>query len=166
MKNLSRKQLKNKLDRVFSLFIRIRDCNDKGIVVCPLCGKKIKWNDLVCQCMHFVKRFILKYRYAEENCYAGCSGCNVFLNGNYQVYTLFMIKKFWLEKVENMLNDKQIYKVHDYELEEMIVIYTQKTIELAKKKGIDITKYFTKKVLTSYWYYGNSKQETQWIKSV
>ena len=61
-----------------------------------------------------------------------------------------MIKKFGLEKVENMLNDKQIYKVHDYELEEMIVIYTQKTIELAKKKGIDITKYFTKKVLTSY----------------
>ena len=37
MKDLSRKDLKKKLDRVFSLYIRLRDSNSNGVVICPLC---------------------------------------------------------------------------------------------------------------------------------
>ena len=144
MKDLSRKELKTKLDRVFSLYIRIRD-SKKGIVVCPLCWKKLLWNSLQCQNMHFVKRSNMKYRYSEENCYAGCSGCNVFLNWNYQQYTMFMIKKFGIKKVEEMLNDKKPYKIRDYELENLLEGYKVKVILLAKAKWLDISKYFSKK---------------------
>lgn len=157
MKDLSRKDLKKQLDRVFSLYIRLRDCYIKGrwvYVKCPLCWKIVSFIDA--QNMHFVKRSSMWYRYKENNCYAGCYGCNVALNWNYQQYTLFMISKYWMEKVEEMVNDKRVYKIKDYELVEMIDYYTAECIKIGDMKGvrqfIAITKYFSKKVLNNYWY--------------
>jgi hypothetical protein len=53
-----------------------------------------------------------------------------------------------------MVNDKRVYKVRDYELVEMIDYYTAECIRIGDKKGvrqfIDITKYFSKKLLNSY----------------
>ena len=145
MKN-SKKEIKGKLDRVFSLYIRLRDSH-KGKVRCPLCGKIIDWQ--VSQNMHFIKRSNMKYRFNEENCYAGCVGCNVYLNGNYQVYTMRMIKKFGIDKVQEMINDKEIYKIKEWQLEEMLKEYVIKCEEMAKSKKIkiDLTKILWKKWL-------------------
>lgn len=140
-----RKSLKKKLDRVFSLFIRLRDCDKKWIIICPLCWSRIIWNWEQCQNMHFVKREKMGYRYNEENCYAGCKKCNVMLNWNYEKYTLFMIKKFWIEKVESMVYDNKTYKVYDYELDEKIWYYIGECIKLWAEKGIDIRDRFTQK---------------------
>lgn len=151
MKNLSRKDLKKKLDRVFSLYIRLRDSNSNGVVICPLCWKKMLRNSPSCQNMHFVKRDRMKYRYSERNCYAGCVGCNVYLNGNYPKYTLFMIKRYWLEKVEEMLNDKKPFKIRDFEMEHMLQEYSIKACKLAYSKHIKMDKYFSKKFLATYY---------------
>lgn len=153
MSDLSRKELKKKLDRVFSLYIRLRDCDKKGIVRCPLCWAKVIWNWTQCQNMHYVKREKMWYRYNERNCYAGCKRCNVVLNGNYEKYTLFMIKKYGIEEVERMLYDNKTYKIHDYELEEMIQHYTIECCKIAYVKGINVSKYFSKKVLSLYYKY-------------
>lgn len=133
--DIMKKETKAKLDKIFSLYIRLRDSN-KGRVKCPLCGKVINWKEA--QNMHFIKRSNMKYRYSEENCYAGCVGCNVYLNGNYQQYTLFMIKKFWQKKVEEMINDKGINKVKERELEEKIIEYVEKCKKLCKEKKIEL----------------------------
>ena len=53
-KKPKRQKLIKELDRVFSKFIRLRDCDKKGIVTCPLCGAKIPYEKA--QNMHFISR--------------------------------------------------------------------------------------------------------------
>jgi len=45
-----------------------------------------------------------------------------------------MIKKFGIQKVEEMLNDKKPYKIRDFELENLLEGYKVKVILLAKAK--------------------------------
>lgn len=57
-----------KFDSVFSDYIRLRDSDQKGRVICPLCNAKMyrKYS----QNMHFISRGVLMYRYDEDNCHA------------------------------------------------------------------------------------------------
>lgn len=136
-KTKTRQHLVKELDRVFSLFIRLRDCNDKGIVVCPLCWAKITRKQA--QNMHFITRACFLYRYDEDNCHSGCMRCNVFLNGNYIVYTRRMQQQYWVEKVDEMINNRfLVFKIPTQTLVEMIDYYSWKAYEISKKKGIYI----------------------------
>lgn len=134
MKKPSRSKIIKKLDAVFSQFIRLRDSNNKWIVECPLCWSKIPRKKA--QNMHFVSRWNMKYRYDEINCNAWCMRCNVILNGNYIIYTRWMIRKYWLDKVDEMIFDKQPFKIRTYELEAMIEYYMEKVKELMKEKHL------------------------------
>ena len=136
MKKLSRSKLIRELDRVFSIYIRLRDCNKDWIVICPLCGARIPRKKS--QNMHFISRWVLKYRYDENNCHAGCYRCNVILNWNYIVYTRWMQNKFGIEKIDEMINDKLIFKLRTPEIEEMIEEYLIKCRQLANKKHLDL----------------------------
>lgn len=120
-----------RLDEVFSKYIRLRDSfvrNGIRRVQCPLCWSIIPREKA--QNMHFVKRSVMKYRFSEINCHAGCYRCNVALHGNYIVYTRRMQMKYWLSKVDEMIRDKQTYKRYTRELKEMINEYTQKCEEI------------------------------------
>lgn len=134
-KKPKRQKLIKELDRVFSKFIRLRDCDKHGIVTCPLCGAKIPYEKS--QNMHFISRWVLKYRFDEMNCYAWCMRCNVILNGNYIEYTLFMINKIWKEKVEEMKNDKRPFELKTWEIEELINVYGEKVEEMKKLKHLN-----------------------------
>lgn len=136
MKKLSRSKLIRELDRVFSIYIRLRDCNKDWIVVCPLCGARIPRKKS--QNMHFISRWVLKYRYDETNCHWWCMRCNVILNWNYIKYTRWMQNKYWIEKIDEMINDKQIFKLRTPELQEMIEEYLIKCRQLANKKHLDL----------------------------
>ena len=131
-KKPKRQKLIKELDSVFSLYIRLRDSDSHWIVTCPLCGKKIPVK--FAQNMHFISRWVLKYRFDESNCFAGCMRCNVILNWNYIEYTFFMIKKFWKEKVEAMKNDKELFELKTREIEEKIAYYKEQNEKLEKKK--------------------------------
>ena len=131
-KKPKRQKLIKELDSVFSLYIRLRDSDSHWIVTCPLCGKKIPVK--FAQNMHFISRWVLKYRFDENNCFAGCMRCNVILNGNYIEYTFFMIKKFWIEKVNQMKNDKELFELKTREIEEKIAYYKEQNQKLEKKK--------------------------------
>lgn len=133
-KNKTRQDYIKQLDNIFSTFIRLRDCNAKWIVICPLCWAKIPRKKA--QNMHFVSRGVMKYRYDEKNCHAGCMRCNVFLNGNYIIYTRWMQKTYWITYVDRIISDKQPYKIPTPMLVEMIKYYTQKANILADKKNI------------------------------
>ena len=131
-KKPKRQKLIKELDSVFSLYIRLRDSDSHWIVTCPLCGKKIPVK--FAQNMHFISRWVLKYRFDENNCFAGCMRCNVILNWNYIEYTMFMIKKFWIEKVNQMKNDKELFELKTREIEEKIAYYKEQNEKLEKKK--------------------------------
>ena len=133
-KKPKRQKLIKELDSVFSLYIRLRDSDSHWIVTCPLCWKKIPVK--FAQNMHFISRWVLKYRFDENNCFAGCMRCNVILNWNYIEYTFFMIKKFWKEKVEAMKNDKELFELKTREIEEKIAYYKEQNEKLMKKKHL------------------------------
>lgn len=88
---------KNKLDRIFSIFIRKRDTKE-GYGFCISCGKPITFE--TCDCGHYINRVHMSTRYDEMNCNGQCKKCNRFDEGNIQGYRKGLIKKYGLEKVE------------------------------------------------------------------
>jgi hypothetical protein len=57
--------------------------------------------------------------------------CNVFLNGNYIVYTRRMQKTFGIEKVDEMIKNKAtVFKISTPRLLEMIDEYGEKNKKL------------------------------------
>ena len=63
-----------KLDRVFSKWVRLRDANEAGYCTCCFCEKPVKWTDA--EACHFVDRRHLSTRFHEKNVHAGHILCN------------------------------------------------------------------------------------------
>lgn len=80
-------ELKKKLDKVFSVFIRRRDR-----FVCFTCHKVGDKKSI--QCGHYISRTYTVTRWDEVNCHAQCVSCNVFGGGNMAVYALNMVNKY------------------------------------------------------------------------
>ena len=130
-KTLTRQDYIKELDKIFSIFIRLRDSNERWIVVCPLCWAKIPRQKA--QNMHFISRGVMKYRYNEKNCHAGCMRCNVILHWNYIAYTRRMQKIYWISFVDRIISDKQPYKIPTPMLVDMIHYYQWKVDKLMIK---------------------------------
>lgn len=124
----SRSKKIDRLDAVFSKFIRRRDCGfEYGR--CISCGKIITFND--CDCGHYINRKHMATRYDENNCNAQCRSCNRFSEGNIQGYRRGLIKKYG-EKITDNLEIKKhnISKLSEAELDVLISYYKTKIKEL------------------------------------
>lgn len=99
-KKVSISVLKKKADKVFSDFIRKRD---KG--KCFTCGCVKEWKQQ--QNGHYITRGCIATRYDETNCHCQCVACNIFKCGNYTAYSLKMIEKYGVEKLEELEKIKQ-----------------------------------------------------------
>ena len=86
-----KKAIKNKLDKVFSLYIRLKDANVDGFTSCVTCGKYAHFKEL--QCGHFQSRRHMSTRWDEDNCNVQCSGCNVFKHGEQFLHAKYIDKK-------------------------------------------------------------------------
>lgn len=113
-------EVKN-LDCWFSRYIRILHANKQGMVQCITSGVWLHWTKI--QNWHFLSRSVYKYRWSEMNCHPQCYADNVMKKWNYIEYTLFMIKNYWLEMVEFMKNDKEVYKISTAEIRELAEHY-------------------------------------------
>lgn len=58
------------------------------------------------------------------------------LHWNYIQYTLVMIDKFWKERVENIMNDKELIKISTVAIKDYIELYKLKVINLEKSLAI------------------------------
>ncbi|RAL57307.1 hypothetical protein BSK20_03465 [SR1 bacterium human oral taxon HOT-345] len=130
----TRSKLVQKLDQVFSVYIRLLVADKDGYITCPLCGARVHWTKA--HNMHFITRSVYKYRRDEKNCHAGCVKCNVILHGNYIVYTRRMQRKYGEILVDEMINDRQIMKIATSSLQEMIDHYQSMVDELKRTKGL------------------------------
>lgn len=126
--NVTRKDL---ADRVFSEYIRLKESKD-GICKCVTCWAEMPYTEI--QNGHFISRGNMKYRFSEENCHPQCYKCNCILSGNYQRYTMYMIDKYWMDKVQEMMDDKTTKEYKQYEYEEMIIKRYQFITELQENK--------------------------------
>lgn len=127
--------LKNKLDAVFSEFIRLRDSRDNGTFTCISCGRLLPYDQA--DCGHYINRKHMSTRFSEKNCNAQCRSCNRFDEGNIQGYRRGLIAKYG-EPVVLMLeaSKNQINKLSEFEYKAMIDHYRKEVKRLKKEKGI------------------------------
>ena len=101
-KKPSRKSLVKKLDKIFSIYIRLRDSDNNGYCKCISC--KIKYHYKEVDAGHFIGRRHLITRFEPKNVYAQCRYCNRYLSGNQYLYSVA------LEKLEKNLPAKLLKK--------------------------------------------------------
>ena len=127
--------LKAKLDKEFSLFIRLRDCMPNGYFRCISCGQIKPFAQA--DCGHYFSRTHLATRFDEDNCHAECRSCNRFKADHLEGYRVNLIAKigqqrFDLLKVKAASNTK----MSDFEYEQLIKYYKALNKKLRKEKGL------------------------------
>ena len=130
-------------DRVFSEYCRLYYADEYWYVKCITSWVKMFWTKA--QCWHFISRWVMKYRFDIKNCYPQSYAENVMLSWNYKVYTLKMIDMLGKEKVEEMINDKEIVEYKQWWYEENIQEWYKYIVEkkaliekMSDKNGQDI----------------------------
>lgn len=124
-----------KLDKIFSEYVRIRDADASGYVHCYCCGYPIHWTNA--QAMHFMNRRHLGTRFNEENVNAGCPPCNMYQNGNLEAYEAHLIREYGDSIIDKLTMLKTtVMKFAPYEIEEMTDHYRREVKRLKKEKGL------------------------------
>ena len=135
VKSLSK--LKKELDKWFSLFIRLRDANEFGMIQCHTCGC-IKHYKKGMQNGHFQSRSFLATRFNEENCQPQCVGCNMFKQGEQYKFALNLDAKYGEGKAEELeFLARTIVKITRVDYEDKISYYKKAVENLKKEKGIE-----------------------------
>lgn len=123
-KRRTRGNLEKELDRVFSIFIRMREANENGIAHCFTCGKADLWTAM--DNGHYISRVHRSTRWNELNCHIQCKRCNIFLKGNYPAYSLALTRKYGANVLEELsVLKNQTRKFGTFELETMIAYYRE-----------------------------------------
>ena len=130
-------KLKKELDKWFSLYIRLREATDEGLVQCFTCGKVSHYKSGM-QNGHFQSRKHLATRWDEENCQAQCVGCNMFKAGEQYKFSIALDSKYGEGKAEELeLLARTIMKVCRIDYEDKISYYGTLVEKLRKEKGIE-----------------------------
>ena len=135
MKPISK--LKKELDKWFSLFIRLNNSNEYGMVQCFTCGC-VKHYKKGMQNGHFQSRSFLATRFNEENCQPQCVGCNMFKQGEQFKFAMNLEAKYGegtAEYLEGLA--RTTVKISRIDYEEKISYYKSAVENLKKKKGIE-----------------------------
>jgi len=135
MKPISK--LKKELDKWFSLYIRLRDATDEGMVQCFTCGT-VKHYKSGMQNGHFQSRSHLATRFCEINCQPQCVGCNMFKQGEQYKFALAIDAKYGQGTAEELqFKARQTIKLSRIDYEEKISYYKSAVNKLKKEKEIE-----------------------------
>lgn len=127
--------LVKKLDKVFSLYIRLRDAMPGGCFRCISCGQIKPFEQA--DAGHYFSRIHMSTRFDEDNCSAECRFCNRFRADHLDGYRKNLIVKIGEQRfLELEWKHNQPCKYADFELEELIKYYKAICEDLRKKKGI------------------------------
>lgn len=133
-KNTKITTLKNKLDKIFSEYIRRRDVNENGYGECIDCGKPLHFSEG--DAGHFVGRRHLATRWDERNVHLQDRYCNRFLNGRQYEYGLALDEKYGPGTADELIQkSKEVFKINREWLQYQIDIYTEKLKELKENQS-------------------------------
>jgi len=136
MKTISK--LKKELDKWFSLYIRLREANEYGMVQCFTCGVVRGYKDGM-QNGHFQSRKHLATRFSEDgNCEVQCLKCNIFDSGQQYLFSLRLDEKYGEGRAEELEQlARTTLKISRVEYEEQITYYKDLVNNLKEEKGIE-----------------------------
>jgi hypothetical protein len=135
---------KKKTWKTFSQFIRLRDAiattQGPHTVKCCSCGKPYPAFGIGCaQAGHFVPGRRNTILFDERCVNAQCYNCNVTLKGNWPGYYVFMLEKYDLETIDELLIlAKQIRKFTTDELDELNQHYIDEIEALKNRPKVNI----------------------------
>ena len=116
-------KLKKELDKWFSLYIRLRDANEYGMIQCFTCGIVRGYKDGM-QNGHFQSRKHLATRFDEENCQVQCIKCNMFSQGEQFKFGINLDVKYGEGTAEELeFLARNTLKISRVEYEEKISYY-------------------------------------------
>lgn len=126
-----------KLDRVFSLYIRLRDTMPSGMCKCISCGRIKPFKDI--DAGHFYSRTHMATRFDPFNVNGECSYCNRFDEDHLLMYRENLIRKIGLSNFNYLTMKKSMTKKwDDFELQKLIDYYTAEVRRLSADKGIRV----------------------------
>lgn len=128
------------LDRIFSLYIRLRDCMPNGMCRCISCGQIKPFAKM--DNGHYYSRMHTATRWDEDNCNAECSQCNRLSGGEHMIgYRENLIKKIGQQRFDFLeVKAHTIVKRDPFVMQHLIKFYKKKVDELIKEKCINIKK--------------------------
>ena len=130
-------KLKKELDTIFSLYIRLREANEYGMVQCFTCGIVRGYKDGM-QNGHFQSRKHMATRFDEENCQNQCIKCNMFSQGEQYKFSLALDAKYGEGKAEELeFLARTTLKISRAEYEEKISYYKNLVSNLKDEKEIE-----------------------------
>ncbi len=122
-------------DKWFSKYIRARDADESGYLICISCGEPVHWKKA--DAGHFIKRQYKSVRFNEKNVNGQCRKCNWLLQGNDIEYAKGLIKKWGpgiIEKLELMKN--RTLPMGRFELKHIADYYRDRFNQMKKLKGL------------------------------
>ena len=135
MKTISK--LKKELDTIFSIFIRLRESTNEGVVQCFTCSRISHYKSGM-QCGHFQSRRHHSTRWNETNCQVQCVKCNMYEQGEQFRFGLALDSKYGEDTAEELeFLARTIMKFSRIDYEEKISYYKDLVEKLKKEKGIE-----------------------------
>ena len=137
-KNSKRIIERDKLDRVFSKFIRLRDSDDNGYCYCITCGEPVNWK-YECDAGHFVVRGKLIHRFNEKNVHAQCKSCNNkdWNQGEQYLHGKAIDEKYGEGTADELMQTRNTFiKMSQHDFESLRLKYQIKVDDLRKEKGL------------------------------
>lgn len=131
--NLS--SLVKKLDKEFSLFIRLRDSKAFGFKAfkCISCGQIKPFEKA--DCGHYYSRVKMSTRFDEDNAHAECSFCNRYRADHLDGYRENLIKKIGQPRFDVLrYRSNQTKKWSAFELEALIKYYKEQNKKLKENQ--------------------------------
>ena len=134
MKTISK--LKKELDKWFSLYIRLRDATNEGMVQCFTSGRVYHYKSI--HAGHFMSRRCLSTRWCEINVQPQSAADNLFGQGEQYKFGLNLDAKYGEGTAEELqYKARQIQKFLRVDYEEKISYYKEAVKNLKKEKGIE-----------------------------
>lgn len=134
MRKTSLAGLKKKLWKIFSEYVRRKDCFTdvlcEGFTSCFTCGLRSHWKTLDAGHYH-AGSTSLRLFFDERNVHPQCTACNRFRHGNLTAYAVALRKKYGegiLEELDALRHQPVKYSRSDYE--GFIQIYQDKLKDL------------------------------------
>jgi hypothetical protein len=135
-KKESIKELVKKLDKVFSLFVRLIHADKDGMVTCYTSGKRLHFKEA--HAGHFLSRKFYVTRWDEKNVKVQSYAENIHSKGNPIEFQRRLENEFGREVIAKLIDKKYSpYKLQRIELQMMIEDYTVKVNELKTKLRIE-----------------------------
>jgi len=129
-------KLKKELDKWFSLYIRLRDATDEGLVQCFTSGRVYHYKKI--HAGHFMSRRHLSTRWCETNVQPQSAADNLFGQGEQFKFGLNLDGKYGEGTAEELQYlARTTVKISRVEYEEKISYYKSLVNKLKKEKGIE-----------------------------